>query len=422
MNEFSIIIVTLIASAFFSGMEIAFFASDKLRLELDKGKHRNYGKIIGLFYRNPGQYISTLLVGNNIALVVYSLAFANLVNPFFTGLETNETINLILQTTISTILILIVAEFIPKAVFRINPNRALNFFSFPVAIFYFLFYPVTKFAIGLSKLVLKYFFKVKIERKEEDRVFGRVDLNNLFEDMERNFSSSNRKIDSEIKLFQNALDFSRLKIRDCMIPRTDIVMMEVTEEMDALRQKFIETGYSKIMIYQDNSDNIIGYVHSSDLFHNPENIQGCLRKISFVPLTMEANKLLSTLLHDHKSAAIVVDEFGGTAGMITTEDILEEIFGEIEDEHDTPDITEKKVGEDHFIFSGRVSISYLNENYRLKLEEDDHYETLAGYLLFHYSSFPKYNTVLIIGSYEFKILRSTRTKIELVEMKKVSNL
>jgi CBS domain containing-hemolysin-like protein len=233
--------------------------------------------------------------------------------------------------------------------------------------------------------------------------------------------STSRKVDSEIKLFQNALDFSKLKIRDCMIPRTDIVMIEVNDEMDVLCQKFIETGYSKIMIYQDHSDNIIGYVHSSDLFHNPENIQSCLRKLSFVPETMEANKLLGILLHEHKSTAIVVDEFGGTAGMITTEDILEEIFGEIEDEHDIPDITEKFLGENHYIFSGRTSISYLNEKYFLKIEENDHYETLAGYLLFHHSSFPKYNSILHIGSFEFKILKSTRTKIELIEMKKISN-
>lgn len=422
MNELSIIIITMIASAFFSGMEIAFFSSDKLRLELDKGKHQINGKIISLFYRRPGQYIATLLVGNNIALVVYSLAFTTLVNPFFTGLHINESLDLILQTILSTLLILIVAEFIPKIIFRLNPNTALNFLSLPVAFFYFLFYPITKFSIGLSKLVLKYLFKVKIVQKEEDRVFGRVDLNNLFSEIEGKNSTSNRKIDSEIKLFQNALDFSRLKIRDCMIPRTDIVMLEVSEEMDVLRQKFVETGLSKIMIYQDNSDNIIGYVHSSDLFNNPVSIQACLRKISFVPETMEANKLLSILLHEHKSAAIVVDEFGGTAGMITTEDILEEIFGEIEDEHDTPDIIEKVLGENHFIFSGRASVSDLNEKYMLKIDENDHYETLAGYLLFHHSSFPKYNSVLIIGSYEFKILRSTRTKIELVEMKKISNL
>ncbi|MEI6276749.1 MAG: hemolysin family protein [Prolixibacteraceae bacterium] len=422
MNELSIIMVTMIAAAFFSGMEIAFFSSDKLRLELDKSRNRLNGKIIGIFNRHPGQYIATMLVGNNIALVVYTLAFANLMHPFFATINASESVNLFLQTTISTLLILIVAEFIPKAIFRINPNLALNILALPVAIFYFLFYPVTKFAIGLSKMVLKYFFKVKIEQKTDDRVFGRVDLNNLLGELNGTNPTTSRKIDSEIKLFQNALDFSKLKIRDCMIPRTDIVMIEVNEGVEVLCQKFIETGYSKIMIFQDNSDNIIGYVHSSDLFHNPENIQGCLRKISFVPETMEANKLLSILLHEHKSTAIVVDEFGGTAGMITTEDILEEIFGEIEDEHDTPDITEKNPGENHYIFSGRASINYLNEKYFFKIEENDHYETLAGYLLFHHSSFPKYNSILHIGSYEFKILKSTRTKIELIEMKKISNL
>ena len=422
MHELTIILVTMLASAFFSGMEIAFFSSDKLRLELDKGKHQISGKIIDIFYKNPGQYIATLLVGNNIALVVYSLAFANLMNPFLMGFQSDATLNLFIQTIISTIFILIVAEFLPKAIFRINPNLALNFLALPVSLFYYLFYPITRFATGISKLVLKFIFKVKIEQKKEDRVFGRIDLNNLFVKMDRPNTPSAKKIDSEIKLFQNALDFSRLKIRECMIPRTDMVMLDVDEKVEVLCQKFIETGYSKIMIFQDNSDNIIGYVHSSDLFNNPPAIQTCLRKISFVPETMEANKLLSILLHEHKSAAIVVDEFGGTSGMITTEDILEEIFGEIEDEHDTTDLYEKQLGENHYIFSGRASISYLNENYSLKIGEDEQYETLAGYLLFHHSSLPKNNSILIIENYEFKILRCTRTKIELVEMKKISNL
>lgn len=421
MNELSIILITMLASAFFSGMEIAFFSSDKLRLELDKGKNRLNGKIISIFSRNPGQYIATLLVGNNIALVVYSLAFENMVDPFFLKINIDETLKLILLTTISTIIILIIADFLPKAIFRINPNLALDILALPVALFYILFFPVTKFATGVSKLVLKYLFKVKIEQKKEERVFGRIDLNNLFGEMDRKNADSKQKLDSEIKLFQNALDFSKLKIRDCMIPRTDIVMIDVNEEIEMLRQKFSETGFSKIMIFQDHSDNIIGYVHSSDLFHNPLDINSCLRKISFVPETMEANKLLSILLHEHKSTAIVVDEFGGTAGMITTEDILEEIFGEIEDEHDTPDIIEKILGPDHYIFSGRVSISHLNEKYALGIGEDVNCETLAGYLLFYHASFPKYNTVLNIGSYEYKILRSTRTKIELVEMKKISN-
>jgi CBS domain containing-hemolysin-like protein len=421
MNELMIILITLLASAFFSGMEIAFFSSDKLRLELDKGKHQINGKIIGLFYRHPGQYIATMLVGNNIALVVYSLAFTSFMHPLFAGFNHNETLSLILQTIISTIIIILVAEFLPKTVFRIIPNMALNFLALPVALFYLLFYPITKFAIGMSRLVLKYLFKVKIMPKNETRVFGRIDLYNLFGEIDQSGQTSYLKIDSEIKLFQNALDFSKLKIRDCMIPRTDIVMLAIDDEMDVLSQKFIETGYSKIIIYEDNSDNIIGYVHSSDLFHNPENIRSCLRKLSFVPETMEANKLLSILLREHKSTAIVVDEFGGTAGMITTEDILEEIFGEIEDEHDTSDMIEKTVGDNHYVFSGRVSISYLNEKYFLRIKEDDGYETLAGYILFHHASFPKYNSILNIGTWEFKILRSTRTKIELVEMKKNSN-
>lgn len=422
MNELTIILITMLASAFFSGMEIAFFSSDKLRLELDKGKHHLTGKIVAIFYRNPGQYIATLLVGNNIALVVYSLAFADLMHPFISGMVVNETVNLVIQTTISTILILIVAEFLPKAIFRINPNMALNFLSIPVALFYLLFYPITKFATGLSKLVLKYIFKVKIEQKNESRVFGRIDLNNLFGRMDGVNLAPSHNIDSEIKLFQNALDFSKLKIRECMIPRTEMVMLELNEEMGILRQKFVETGFSKIMIFEGSSDNIIGYVHSSDLFHNPSDIQGCLRKISFVPETMEANKLLSILLRDHRSTAIVVDEFGGIAGMVTTEDILEEIFGEIEDEHDMPDLVGKKLNENHFVFSGRTPISYLIENYGLRIEEDEQYETLAGYILFHHSHFPKINSVLIIESYEFKILRSTKTRIELVEMKKISNL
>lgn len=422
MNELTIILVTMLASAFFSGMEIAFFASDKLRLELDKGKHQFTGKVVSLFYRNPGQYIATLLVGNNVALVVYSLAFTNLTHPFFEEMRLDATLNLMLQTTISTIIILMVAEFLPKAIFRINPNVALNFLALPVALFYLLFYPVTKFATGLSSFVLKYLFKVKIEQKKENRVFGRIDLNNLFGKMDGQKSPTGKKVDSEIKLFQNALDFSKLKIRECMIPRPEMEMLEVGEEMAILSKKFVETGYSKIMIYEGDSDNIIGYVHSSDLFSQPASIRSCLRKISFVPETMEASKLLKILLREHKSAAIVVDEFGGTAGMVTTEDILEEIFGEIDDEHDTPELIEKMVNENLFIFSGRVAISRLNETYGLKIKEDEQYETLAGYILFHHASIPKINSVLIIENFECKILRSTKTKIELVEMKKISNL
>jgi CBS domain containing-hemolysin-like protein len=422
MNEISIIIATLFASAFFSGMEIAFVSSDKLRLELDKSKNRLNAKLINVFNRHPGQYISTMLVGNNIALVVYSLAFAKLTDSFLAGTSMDESIRIIVQTTISTIIILFIAEFFPKAVFRLNPNLALNLLSFPVAIFYVLFYPLTRFILFISRGILKFFFKVSIKPRQEQRVFGKIDLNNLVGEGQKRKGENQKEIDNEIKLFRKALDFSKVRIRDCMVPRPDMEVLEVTAEIDLLRQKFVETGYSKILIYKNGVDNIIGYVHSSDLFHNPRTIESCLRKVFFVPETMEANKLLSKLLREHKSTAIVVDEFGGTAGMITTEDILEEIFGEIEDEHDTQDNIEKVIGENHFVFSGRTTIESINDKYNLHLEINDNYETLAGYILYHYSSFPKSNTILYIEKYEFKILRSSKTKIDLIEMKMIGNV
>jgi CBS domain containing-hemolysin-like protein len=421
MNELALIIITLFASAFFSGMEIAFVSSDKLRLELDKTKNAVNAKIIDKFNRQPGQYIATLLVGNNIALVVYSLAFAHVLNIYMGETIINETTKLCIQTLISTLLILVMADFMPKTIFRINPNLALNALAIPVAFFYYLFYPITRMAILASKFLLKIFFNAEISQRQEQRVFGKIDLNNFIGDAENFKGEVHHEIESEIKLFKNALDFSKIRVRDCMVQRPDMELLEETASIDQLRQKFIETGYSKMLIYRDQIDNIIGYVHSSDLFNNPESIKSCLRELSFVPETMEAKKLLSILLREHKSTAIVVDEFGGTAGMITTEDILEEIFGEIEDEHDKSDIISRKIDDKHYILSGRLEIETINEMYDLKLQPDSSYETLAGYILFNHSSFPKTNSVLLIGGYEFKILRSTKTSIELVELKIVEN-
>lgn len=421
MNEITIIVITLLASAFFSGMEIAFVSSDKLRLELDKTKNILNARIISKFNRNPGQYIATMLVGNNIALVVYSLAFAEFLNLHVTAGIMNETSRLFIQTLISTLLILIMAEFLPKTIFRINPNLALNVLSIPVAFFFFLFYPLTRTAIMMAKFLLKHLFNAEIGPRQEQRVFGKIDLNNFIGEVEHFGGETQHEIDSEIKLFKNALDFSRVRVRDCMVQRPDMELLEDTAGMEQLREKFIETGYSKILIYKDQIDNIIGYVHSSDLFNKPESIESCLRKVSFVPETMEAKKLLTTLLREHKSTAVVVDEFGGTAGMITTEDILEEIFGEIEDEHDTPDIISRKINDKHFILSGRLEIEAINEMYNLNLQTDSAYETIAGYILYHHASFPKTNTILLIGKFEFKILRSTKTSIELVEMKLAEN-
>jgi len=421
MNEITIIIITLIASAFFSGMEIAFVSSDKLRLELDKTKNILNARIISKFNRNPGQYIATILIGNNIALVVYSLAFAEFLNQYMNGGTLNETTRLLIQTLVSTLLILFMAEFLPKAIFRVNPNLALNLLSIPVAFFFFLFYPLTRLALMMAKFLLKHLFNADIGPKQEQRVFGKIDLNNFIGEVEHFGRETQHEIDNEIKLFKNALEFSKVRVRDCMVQRPDMELLEDTTAMIQLREKFMETGYSRITIYKDQTDNIIGYVHSSDLFHNPDNIQSCLRKISFVPETMEAKKLLTNLLHEHKSTAIVVDEFGGTSGMITTEDILEEIFGEIEDEHDKTDVISRKINDKHYIFSGRLEIETVNEMYNLELHPDNAYETIAGYILYHHASFPKTNTILLIGKYEFKILRSTKTSIELVEMKLVEN-
>jgi CBS domain containing-hemolysin-like protein len=417
MGELVIITITLIASAFFSGMEIAFVSSDKLRLELDKSKSLINAQIINRFLKTPGQFIATMLVGNNIALVVYSLSLAEVLDRHMTGFPMSESLRIFVQTIISTLIILIVAEFLPKTVFKFKNNQALNLLSVPAAFFYYLFYPITSLSIRISKYLLKHFFQAEIGPKQEQRVFGKTDLDHFLGEMEIFQGTNQHDIDSEIKLFRNALDFSKIKIRDCMVPRPEIELIEINAGIDQLKQKFIETGYSKILVFKEKSDNIVGYAHSSDLFNNPQNIEACLRKVSFVPETMEANKLLSKLLREHKSTALVVDEFGGIAGMITTEDILEEIFGEIEDEHDTPDIISKKVKENHFILSGRLGVEEINETYSTNLLKDSSYETLAGYLLYHHPSFPKVNSILVIGKYEFKILRCSKTRIELVEMK-----
>jgi CBS domain containing-hemolysin-like protein len=417
MDELLIIIITLAASAFFSGMEIAFITSDKLRLELDKSTNFLNSRLITTYTRHPGNYIATMLVGNNIALVVYGLTFIKLMEPTLLPLISNSSLLLITQTFISTIIILFIAEFLPKTLFRIYPNLAVNVFAIPIGFFYILFYPITKFTMYISKVLLKRFFSADIVGEKEDKIFSKIDLNNFVTENERVVGSPDYEEENEIKLFRNALDFSKVKLRDCMVPRPEIEALEESTTIKELRQRFIETGYSKILIYKNSIDNIIGYVHSSDLFNHPKTITSCIHKITYVPETMEANKLLSKFLKEHKSIAIVVDEFGGTAGMVTSEDILEEIFGEIEDEHDTIDLIDKQINDNTFIFSGRMEIDLINDKYHTNFLKSDNYETIAGYILHHYSSIPKVNTVINIGKFEFKILRVSKTRIELVELK-----
>ncbi len=416
MNAFLIIIVTILLSAFFSGMEIAYVSANKLRLELDKQSEPFNSKILKLVTAKPGSYIAAMLVGNNIALVIYGIACAALLQPFLSFYIQSESLILFLQTLISTLVILAFAEFLPKTLFRIIPNTLLNFFSVPLALFYFLFYPITRFTVGITNLMMKVFFKVNLSENDESLVFSRIDLDEFVSERDKTRMEKKENVETEVKLFKNALDFSKVKLREIMVPRTEIEMLEIHSTVDELRQKFVETGYSRIIFYDENVDNIVGYVHSSVIFRNPDSIKPFINKVLIVPETMPANKLLSTFIREHRSIAIVVDEFGGTSGMVTSEDILEEIFGEIEDEHDTNDFIERKISDNEYVFSGRSEIDLINEKYFLTLPETEEFETLAGLILYYHESIPKINSVIKIGTFQFKILKASSTKIELVKL------
>ncbi|WP_319270794.1 hemolysin family protein [uncultured Draconibacterium sp.] len=417
MNPYLLILLTIILSAFFSGMEIAFVSANKLRLELDKQSDPFSSKLLKFLTRNGGQYIATMLVGNNIALVVYGIAFAAVLEPVLLHSIQSDLVVLLLQTIISTFVILLFAEFLPKTLFRIFPNTLLNIFSLPLAFFYVVFFPVTRFSMGITNFILRNIFNTEPGNEDKNKVFRRIDLDEFIKENDSPNSEKKEIIETEIKLFKNALDFSKIKLREVMIPRTEIAMMETGASINELRQKFVETGYSRILIFNESIDNIIGYVHSSMLFKNPQTIDPFIKNVLIVPETMPANKLLSTFIQEHRSIAIVVDEFGGTAGMVTSEDILEEIFGEIEDEHDIKDIVEKKITDTEFIFSARAEIDMLNEKYFLDLPENEEFETLAGFILFNYESIPKVNSIIKIEKFQFKILKATNTKIELVKLK-----
>ena len=416
MNLYLLILLTILLSAFFSGMEIAFVSANKLRLELDKQSEPVNSRLLKFITNNGGQYIATMLVGNNIALVIYGITFATLLEPVFQNYFQSDSLILLLQTIVSTLVILVFAEFLPKTLFRIFPNTLLNIFSVPLALFYVAFYPITRFSIGITNTLLKGLLKTDLKAGSQNLVFSRVDLDEFVNETDTQGLEKKENVETEIKLFKNALDFSKVKLREIMIPRTEIEMLEIGASISELRQKFVDTGYSRILFYNDSIDNIIGYVHSSILFQNPNSIEPFIKKVLIVPETMPANKLLSTFIQEHRSIAIVVDEFGGTSGMVTSEDILEEIFGEIEDEHDTKDIIEKKISDTEFIFSGRAEIDLLNEKYFFELPETEEFETLAGYILYHYESIPKINTQIKIGKFNFKILKATNTKIELVKL------
>jgi len=381
----TIVIITLLLSAFFSGIEIAFVSSNRLKLELDKSSSSFVSKTISIFTKDESNFIATMLVGNNIALVIFSITMSELLKPHLINFITSDSLLLLTQTIISTIIILISAEFIPKAVFRINPNYMLKIFSFPLLFFYFLLYPVVFIMIHLSEFVLRYIFRLKVE--EVKQVFSKVDLDDYLGSLTENHSIS--PLNSEVEMLQNALELSKTKVRECMVPRTDMIAINVSSSINELRDLFIKSKFTKIPIFKGNIDNIIGYVHSSDLFKMPLTIKSIMLPIPIVTESLLANEMLNTFIKKSKSIALVVDEFGGTSGLVTIEDVTEEIVGEIEDEHDIDDIIDEKISNTEFLFSARMEVDNINNKYNLDLPESEEYETIAGLFLYLHENIPE---------------------------------
>jgi CBS domain containing-hemolysin-like protein len=406
------IIATLLASAFFSGMEIAFISANRLKIELDKNNGSLNGRLLSFFVNNESSFISTMLLGNNIALVVYGIYMAKALEPSLEIVYNNQVFILVSQTIVSTLIVLVTAEFLPKAIFRINPNRSLSVFSFLLFVVYWALIVPTIITTYFSKLFLK-IFGVNIENTKQ--AFSIVDLDDYVKDitdrMEDEFEMEN-----EIQILQNALDFSTTKARDCMIPRTEITAVSVEIPISELKRRFIETGYSKILVYRDSIDHIIGYVHSYELFKKPESLKQILLPISIVPEAILVKLLLEQFTKQKRSVAVVVDEFGGTSGMITVEDIIEEIFGEIQDEHDSDELTEKQVDDSSFLFSARFEISYLNDKYNLHFDEKDEYETLGGLIFNELEEIPEKGAKFNYKNYIISIVEVSSNKIELVKI------
>jgi CBS domain containing-hemolysin-like protein len=417
LESFYIIISALLFTAFFSGIELAFVSSNKFRIELDNAQGVFSARILSYFIKSPSRFIITSLIGVNVALVIYATNMEAVLEPYvhhYLPLEyRNDFTQLLIKTILSTALVLIAGEFLPKVLFRINPNQTLNFFAYIIYVFYILLFPFVWLILKLAHLILHAIFKMDFV--EDKPAFGRIDLNHFMDEV-NNKNSSKSEINSEIQMFQNALDFDKLKVRDCMIPRTDIVAVDINEPIDDLRKLFVQTGLSKILVYQNSIDYIVGFVHSFEMFKRPKNIKSILLPIALVPETMYARNIMSLLTQQRKSVSVVVDEHGVTSGMLTVEDIMEEIFGEIDDEHDTEDLTEKKISETEFIFSGRLEIDYLNNEYNLQLPEGE-YSTLAGFIFHFHESIPAKNEVIKIPPFTFTIEEIKNNRVELIKLK-----
>jgi len=409
-----IVIITLLFSAFFSGMEIAFVSSNKLKIELEKKRGIISARVFSFFLKNQGSFISTMLVGNNIALVIYGIFIALILEPPLAVFISSSFIVFLLQTIISTLLILVTAEFLPKVLFRIDPNKTLSFFALPTVLFYIILFPLVRIITICSNWILRVIMKQDIGELEVS--FGKVDLDHFVKEATDSMHNK-EEIENEVQIFQNALDFSELRVRECMIPRTEVIALEENESIEVLKKTLTETGLSKILIYREDIDNIIGYVHSFELLKKPKTIKNILLPVSLIPEAMSANEAMSILIKNKRSIAVVLDEFGGTAGILSTEDIIEELVGEIEDEHDKEEYTENVINDEHYQFSARLEIDYLNENYNLTLPSSEEYETLGGLIINASGSIPEKGEVINIASYKFEILIVEENKIDLIDLR-----
>ncbi len=413
-----IVLLMLLLSAFFSGMEIAFTSKNRLRLEIDRKQSSMFDNIADVFARHPGQYITTILVGNNIALVIYSLCMSILLRAIAARLGWQDVVengSVLLETGLSTVIVIFCGEFIPKSIFKQNPNFYYRIFAPIIYFFYLLLYPLAKFTTLLSHGILRLVGYRAVQDSEDD-YFDRSDLQNL---LDTNNSEVQHEADNELKLFQNALDFADLRVRDCMIPRVDVEAADADNTtIEQLTKIFVETKYTRIFVWRGSIDNIIGYVNSKDLFSSPKQIADVMIDVLCVPETMPLQELLKSMTRHKASVAVVIDEFGGTAGIISMEDVLEQIFGEIEDEHDVQELIEKQLSEDEWVFSCRLEVKYLNEKYELDIEESKEYDTLAGFIISHREGIPSSGESITIGNLQIKILRTTRSRIELARIKR----
>jgi len=404
--------ISLLFSAFFSGVEIAFISANKLQLELDKSKGKFSSKMTAYFGKNESDFITTMLVGNNISLVIYGVVMTQILTPKLELLLSSDLLLLLAQTIITTLIVLVTAEFLPKAIFRIFPNQILNIFSIPIWLFFIVFRPVALLMLNTANILLKYVLKQNIA--SDKQVFGKTDLDDFLSNVKSAEGVEDTRV--EVEMLQNALDLSDKKIRECMIPRTEIIAVEILSSINDVKEKFVETKLSKLLVYKGNIDTIIGYVHSSDLFKEPKNIRSVLLPLPFVPESMRAMELLNQFIESNKGVAVVVDEFGGTSGMITIEDVTEEIVGEIVDEHDVDELADQKINETTYVLLGRSYVDDVNRRYNINLPDSDEYETIAGLLLSYFEDIPKKDDVINLEDYHFTITSVNKTTIQEVKL------